>query len=53
MSDVCCLQEVRWRVQGARMLEMKGRRHKLWWSVKRDVVSGVRIKVKEELCERW
>ena len=28
MIDVCCLQ-VRWRVQGARMLGMKGRRHKL------------------------
>ena len=32
MIDVCCLQEVRWREQGAKMLGMKGRRHKLWWS---------------------
>ena len=30
MIDVCCLQEVRWRVQGARMLGMKGRIYKLW-----------------------
>ena len=25
MIDVCCLQEVRWRGQGARMLGIKGR----------------------------
>ena len=25
MIDVCCLQEVRWRGQGARMLRIKGR----------------------------
>ena len=29
MIDVCCLQEVRWRGQGARILGMKGRRYKL------------------------
>ena len=29
MIDVCCLQEVRWRGYGARMLGMKGRRCKL------------------------
>ena len=27
MIDVCCLQEMRWRGQGARMLGMKGRRY--------------------------
>ena len=32
MIDVCCLQEVRWRGQGARMLVMNGRRYKLMWS---------------------
>ena len=26
--DVCCLQEVRWRGQGARFMGMKGRRYK-------------------------
>ena len=36
MIDVCCLQEVRWRRLGARMLGMKGRRYKLWWSGKGD-----------------
>ena len=30
MIDVCCLLEVRWRGQGARMLGMKGRGYKLW-----------------------
>ena len=33
---MCCLQEMRWREQGARMLGMKGRKYKLWWSGKRD-----------------
>ena len=41
MIDVCVLQKVRWRGQGARMLEMKGRRYMLWWSVKGDGVGGV------------
>ena len=30
--DVCCLQQVRWRGQGARFMGVKGRRYKLWWS---------------------
>ena len=34
MIDVCCLQEVRWREPGVRMLGMRGRRCKLWWSEK-------------------
>ena len=28
---VCCLQEVRWRGEGARFIGVKGRRYKLWW----------------------
>ena len=32
MIDMCCLQEERWRGQGARMLGVNGRRYKLWWS---------------------
>ena len=35
MMDVCCLQEVKWRGQGVRMLRMKGI-YKLWWSGKGD-----------------
>ena len=41
MINVCCLQEVRWRGQGARMLVMKGRRYKLWWSGRGDGVGGM------------
>ena len=48
MIDVCCLQEVRWRVQGARIHGMDGRRNKLWWSGKDDGVGGVGVMVKEE-----
>ena len=51
MIDVCCLQEVRWRGQGARMLGMKGRRYRLWWSGKGDGVGDVGVMVNEELCE--
>ena len=49
---MCCLLAVRWRGQGARMLGMKGRRYKLWWSGECDGVSGVGVMVKEELCEK-
>ena len=49
---MCCLQQVRWRGQGARMLGMKRRRYKLWWSGKGDGVGGVGVMVKEELCEK-
>ena len=49
--DVCCLQEVRWREQGARFVGVKGRRYKLWWSGNSDVTRGVGVLVKE-LCEK-
>ena len=49
---MCCLQEVKWREQGARILGMKGRRYKLCWLGKRDGVGGVRVMVKEDLCEK-
>ena len=49
MIDVCCLQEVRWRGQGARMLDMKGGRYNRGWSGKGD--DGVGVMVKEEVCE--
>ena len=51
LIDVCCLQEVRWRGQGARILGMTGRRYKPWWSGK-DGVAGVGVMVKEELWEK-
>ena len=40
MIDVCCLQEVRWRGDGARILGMKGR-YMLWLSGKGDGFGGV------------
>ena len=49
--DVCCLQEVRWRGQGAWFMSVKGRRYKLWWSGNSDGTGGVGVLVKEELCE--
>ena len=30
--NVCCMQEVRWKGQGARFVSTSGRRYKLWWS---------------------
>ena len=50
--DVCCLQEVRWRGQGAQFMGVKGRRYKLWWSGNSDGTGGVGVLVKEELCEK-
>ena len=49
--DMCCLQEVNWRGQGARFVCCRGRRYKLWWSGNNDGIGGVRILVKV-LCEK-
>ena len=49
--DVCCLQEVRWRGEGARFFDVKGRRYQLWWCGNDDKTRGVSILVKDELCE--
>ena len=49
---VCCLQEVRWRGEGARFFGVKGRRYKLWWCGNDDKIGGVGVLVKEELCEK-
>ena len=43
---------MRWRGQGARILGMKERRYKQCWCRKGDGVDGVRVMVKEELCEK-
>ena len=40
--DVCCLQEVRWRGEGARFFSVKGRRYKLWWCGN-DKIGGVGV----------
>ena len=49
--DVCCLQEVKWRGEGARFFGVKGRRYKLWWCGNDDKTGSVGILVKEEFCE--
>ena len=46
--DMCCLQEVRCRGQGARFVGIRGRRYKLWWSGNNDGID-VEILVKKEL----
>ena len=48
--DVCCLQEVRWRGEGARFFGVK-ERYKLWWCGNDDKTGGIGILVKEELRE--
>ena len=50
--DMCCLQEVKWRGQGARFVGCRGRRYKLCWSGNNDEIGDVGILVKEELCEK-
>ena len=48
---VCCLQEVRWRGHGARMLGMK-EEDITCVGLKRRWIWYVRIMVKVELCEK-
>ena len=50
--DMCCLQKVRWRGQGARFVGCRGRRYMLWWSGNNDGIGSIEILVKEELCEK-
>ena len=46
--DLCCLQEVRWRGCGARLIGLQGRRYNLWWSGGQEGNGGVGMLVKEE-----
>ena len=47
--DVCCIQEVRWKGQGARFVGASGRRYKMWWSGNDAGFGGVGILVKEKI----
>ena len=47
--DVCCIQKVRWKGQGAHFVCTSGRRYKLWWSGNDAGFGGFRILVKEEI----
>ena len=49
---MCCLQEVRWRGQGALFVDIRSRRYELWWSGNRNGIGGVEILVKGELCKK-
>ena len=49
---MCCLQEVRWRGQGARFVGCRGRRYKLWWSGNNDGIGGVGILVEKNFVKR-
>ena len=47
--DVCCIQEVRSKGQGARFVGTSGQKYKLWWSGNDAGFGGVGILVKEEI----
>ena len=47
--DVCCMQEVRWKGRGARLLGTSGQRYKLWWSGNNVGSEGVGTLVKEKI----
>ena len=47
--DVCRIQEVRWKGQGARFVDTSGSRYKLWWSGNDAGIGGVGILMKEEI----
>ena len=47
--DVCCIQKVRWKGQGARFVGTSTRRYKLWWSGNDAGFGGVGILVKGEI----
>ena len=47
--DVCCIQEVSWKGQGARFVGPSGRRYKLWWSGNDAGFGGIAILVKEKI----
>ena len=47
---ICCIQEVRWRGMGSKLLGSLGRRLKLWWSGNENKIGCVRILAREDLC---
>ena len=49
--DLCCLQEVRCRGRGARLIGVQGRKYKLWWSGNQEGYGGEGVMVKEELYD--
>ena len=50
--DLCCSQEVRWRGCEARLIGLAGWKYKLWQSGNQEKYCGVKVLVKEELCDK-
>ena len=50
--DMCCIQEVRLRGCGARLIGLQGRKYDLWWSVNQEGYVGVGVQVKGELHDK-
>ena len=50
--DVCCLQEVRWRGKGTRMISGKDCKYKFFWSGNQMGTGGVGILVHEKWSEK-
>ena len=52
-SNVCCVQETRWRGAGVRMLNgFGGLRHKCMWQGILDGLNGISIVISEELMDK-
>jgi len=47
--DFCCLQETRWKGEGARLIGAEGARYKFFWRGSEEGVSGVGVLV----AEKW
>ena len=49
---MCCLQDVRWRGCGARLIGLQGMKCKLWWSGNKEGHGGVGVMVKGALYDK-
>ena len=49
--DICCVQEVRYKGDGARTLGVNEEKHKLWYSGGRQGLHGVGIMVRQDLVD--
>jgi exonuclease III len=49
--DICCVQETRWRGEGARMLGDRENGYKFYWKGQKDAQGGVGILLKAELAK--
>ena len=47
--DMCCMQEVRWKAQGACFVGTLGQKCKLWWSENDAGYKWIKILVKGEI----